>query len=60
MLTQRSCQDLLENCFGRQKLMDWCRDNPKLRTSGCQDNTASNSKNLLKYLEVFVEFPWQK
>ena len=38
VLTERFCQDTLENYFGRQKSMGYRRDNPNL-TFGYQDNT---------------------
>ena len=44
MLTERFCQDPLENYFGRQRSMGRRRDNPNLRTFGYQDNTIRTSK----------------
>lgn len=44
VLTERFCQDPLENYFGRQRSMGRRRDNPNLRTFGYQDNTIRTSK----------------
>ena len=44
VLTERFCQDPLENYFGRQRSMGRRRDNPNLRTFGYQDNTLRTSK----------------
>lgn len=44
VLTERFCQDPLENYFGRQRSMGRRRDNPNLRTFGYQDNTIRTCK----------------
>ena len=44
VLTERFCQDPLENYFGRQRSMGFLKDNPSLRDVGCHDNTIRNQK----------------
>ena len=44
VLTERLCQDPLENYFGRQRSMGRHRDNPNLQTFGYQDNAIRTSK----------------
>ena len=44
VLTERFCQDPLENYFGRQRSMGHRRDNPNLQLFGYQDNTIRKSK----------------
>ena len=44
VLTERFCQDPLENYFGRQRSIGRRRDNPNLRTFGYQDNTIRTSR----------------
>ena len=44
MLTERFCQDPLENYFGRQRSMGRRRDNPNFQQFGYQDNTIRASK----------------
>ena len=44
VLTERFCQDPLENYSGRQRSIGRRRDNPNLRTFGYPDNTIRTSK----------------
>ena len=44
VLTERLCQDPLENYFGRQRSLGNRQDNPNLRSFGYQDNAIPNSK----------------
>jgi len=44
VLTERFCQDPLENYFGRQRSMGARKDNPSLRDVGYNDNTIRNQK----------------
>ena len=44
VLTERFCQDPLENYFGRQRSMGARKDNPSLRDFGFNDNTIRNQK----------------
>ena len=44
VFTESLCQDPLENYFGRQRSLGRRRDNPNIRTFGCQDNTIRTSK----------------
>ena len=44
VLTERFCQDPLENYFGQQRAMGTRRDNANVRTFGYQDNTIRLSK----------------
>ena len=44
VLTERFCQDPLENYFGRQRAMGSRKDNPSLRDIGYHDNTIRNQK----------------
>ena len=44
VLSERFCQDPLENYFGRQRSMGARRDNPNIRTFGYQDNAIRSSK----------------
>lgn len=39
MLSERFCQDDLENYFGRQRAIGRRRDNPTVRDVGYNDNT---------------------
>ena len=42
VLTERFCQDALENYFGRQRAIGHRKDNPTLRDFGYNDNTIRN------------------
>ena len=44
VLTERFCQDPLENYFGRQRSMGARKNNPILRDIGYNDNTIRNQK----------------
>ena len=44
ILTERFCQDPLENYFGRQRSMGSRKDNPSMRDFGYNDNTIRNQK----------------
>ena len=44
VLTERFCQDPLENYFGRQRSMGARKDNPSMRDFGYNDNTIRNQK----------------
>ena len=44
VLTERFCQDPLENYFGRQRSMGARKDNPSLRDFGYNDNTIRNQR----------------
>jgi len=65
VLTERFCQDPLENYFGRQRSMGARKDNPSLRDVGYNDNTirnqkifrpiAGNSRQLDPYAEISNE-----
>ena len=44
VLTERFCQDPLENYFGRQRSMGARKDNPSVRDVGYNDNTIRNQK----------------
>ena len=44
VLTERLCQDPLENYFGRKRSKSQRKDNPNLRTFGYEDNALHNSK----------------
>eukprot|EP00794_Sanderia_malayensis_P013195 gene13195-14544_t len=44
VLTERFCQDPLENYFGRQRSMGCRKDNPSLRDFGFNDNTIRMSR----------------
>eukprot|EP00112_Aurelia_sp_Birch-Aquarium-sp1_P016687 Seg3808.2 transcript_id=Seg3808.2/GoldUCD/mRNA.D3Y31 product="DNA transposase THAP9" pseudo=true protein_id=Seg3808.2/GoldUCD/D3Y31 len=44
VLTERFCQDPLENYFGRQRSMGRRKDNPSLRDFGFNDNSIRNQK----------------
>ena len=44
VLTERFCQDALENYFGHQRAMGARKDNPSLRDFGYNDNTIRNQK----------------
>jgi hypothetical protein len=44
VLTERFCQDPLENYFGRQRSLGRRKDNPSLRDFGYNDNTIRTSK----------------
>ena len=44
VLTERFCQDVLENYFGRQRTICGRKDNPTLRDFGYNDNTIRNTK----------------
>ena len=44
LLTERFCQDPLENYFGRQRAMGSQKDNPSLQDVGFHDNTIRNQK----------------
>ena len=39
VLTEKFCQDPLENYFGRERAMGHRKDNPSLRDFGYDDNT---------------------
>ena len=47
VLTERFCQDPLENYFGKQRAMGQRRDNPSLRDFGYNDNSIRNQKSFL-------------
>ena len=47
VLTERFCQDPLENYFGRQRAMGQRKDNPSLRDFGYNDNSIRNQKSFL-------------
>ena len=44
VLTERFCQDPLENYFGRQRSLGARKDNPTLRDDGFNDNSIRNQK----------------
>ena len=44
VLTERFCQDPLENYFGRQRSLGARKDNPSLRDFGYNDNSIRNQK----------------
>ena len=44
VLTERFCQDALENYFGRQRAIGHRKDNPTLRDFGYNDNTIRNQR----------------
>ena len=44
VLTERFCQDPLENYFGRQRSLGARKDNPTLRDVGYNDNSIRNQK----------------
>lgn len=44
ILTERFCQDPLENYFGRQRSLGARKDNPTLRDVGFNDNSIRNQK----------------
>ena len=44
ILTERFCQDPLENYFGRQRSLGHRKDNPSLRDIGYNDNTIRATK----------------
>ena len=44
VLTERFCQDPLENYFGRQRSMGQRKDNPSVRDFGYNDNTIRTQK----------------
>ena len=44
VLTERFCQDPLENYFGRQRSMGHRKDNPSIRDFGYNDNTIRTQK----------------
>ena len=44
VMTERFCQDPLENYFGRQRSMGHRKDNPSLRDFGYNDNTIRTTK----------------
>ena len=44
VLTERFCQDPLENYFGRQRSMGARKDNPSIRDFGYNDNTIRNQR----------------
>eukprot|EP00795_Rhopilema_esculentum_P002220 gene2220-17825_t len=46
VLTERFCQDSLENYFGHQRSLGRRKDNPTLRDFGYNDNTIRNLKDL--------------
>ena len=39
VLSEKFCQDTLENYFGKQRAIGGRRDNPNIRDVGCNDNT---------------------
>ena len=51
-LTERFCQDPLENYFGRQIAMGHRKDNPSLRDFGYNDNTFLQPNCLDRLLEI--------
>ena len=44
ILSERFCQDPLENYFGRQRAIGYRKDNPSVRDFGYNDNTIRNQK----------------
>ena len=44
VLTERFCQDPLENYFGRQRSLGRRKNNPSLRDFGYNDNTIRSAK----------------
>ena len=44
VLTERFCQDPLENYFSRQRSMGHRKDNPSVRDIGYKDNTIRTHK----------------
>ena len=42
VLSERFCQDALENYFGRQRTIGRRRDNPSVRDAGYNDNTIKS------------------
>ena len=45
VITERFCQDPLENYFGQQRSIGRCEDNPSLRDFGYNDNTIRTTKD---------------
>ena len=43
-MTERFCQDPLENYFGRQRSLGSMEDNPSMADFGYNDNTIRNQK----------------
>ena len=46
IISERSCQDDLENCFGRQRAIGHRRDNPTIRDAGYNGNTIKSQYSL--------------
>ena len=44
VLTERFCQDPLENYFGQQRAIGARKDNPSIRDFGFNDNSIRNQK----------------
>ena len=44
-MTERSCQDPLENWFGRQSSLGSRKDNPSMVNFGCNNNAIRNQKH---------------
>ena len=49
VLTERLCQDPLENYFGRQRALGRRQDNPNVRLFGYHDNAIRNAKIYLRW-----------
>ena len=52
VLTERFCQDPLENYFGQQRSIGRRKDNPSLRDFSYNDNTIRTQKSLDQLLEI--------
>ena len=44
VMTERFCQDLLENCFDRQRFLGSSKDNPSIADFRYNDNAIRNQK----------------
>ena len=56
VLTERFCQDPIENYFGHQRSLGACKDNPPLNDFGYNDNTIRNQKIFLPIAGNVISF----
>ena len=54
VLTERFCQDPLENWFGRQRSLGSRKDNPSMADFGYNNNAIRNQKNSNQLLMVML------
>ena len=54
VLSERFCQDDLENYFGRQRAISRRRDNPSIRDVGYNDNTIKTHLSWEMYVLVKI------